>query len=261
MYSKDQIPRGVSPTDPISIMAVTNDISSFGDHDYDIGNKRARDSLPPPPVFMSPSRGVTGSLKLLKPNPLRHQRLSLRYSPVTTASERKGNLNKRVSFNESVVVRRHYSALSLADNQSHLLWYSQEELMKIMEKNRALVQQVLSNNGDPTTRSGKALCCRGLEKFLNPCAHFVQRDLAKKVVMAEQCLQLSTNKKVDADHLAFLYQVTTRRSKMSAAEMAIQDTKAVIPYLRSLKRKTSLLPHRHSLEGLYQKNIVGSATA
>jgi hypothetical protein len=114
-----------------------------------------------------------------------------------------------------------------------------------------LVEQVLSNNGNRNTHNGRVLCLRGLEKHLNPCAHFVQRDMARKVVLAEQCLQQSTGGRVDEEQLAFLYRIVTRRSLLAAAERGCQDSKEVQTYVRTLRRRTSIIYRRDSLRGLY----------
>jgi hypothetical protein len=126
----------------------------------------------------------------------------------------------------------------MANDQAHLLWYSREELDTIMERNMIIVNHVRDNNGDCNVGKGKRLCIRGLEKMLNPGYHLVQRDMAKKVVLAEQNVHIALAGRFDEEVVRSLYKIVAHSGQVAALEKGFKDAKEVQLYSQSTTRGT-----------------------
>ena len=123
----------MSPTDPVGMITVESEHSTFwavaSSPKENMKEVKSNASLPPPPVYMCPSRSVHG-----RPNTsifltVRHTSKCHCLSP--SSMKRKGSL---VSFNENAFVRQYYSTLSLVDHQPDVLWYSHDELVDNLAK-------------------------------------------------------------------------------------------------------------------------------
>jgi hypothetical protein len=129
--------------------------------------------------------------------------------------------SRSIHFHEEVFVREFKPSLALANNDSRVLWWQDDEHDSIKENLQRLLTRV--NHHGISKTNGRKYCVRGLERFLDPDdERDIDRKEAEEAVLSEQSFQRECGK-FDDLRIAAVYLRSTRTSMQRATRRGLED--------------------------------------